>query len=429
MNYINCNQNFKISQVNSESLIIGIDIGSTFHFARAFDWRGKELDKTFKFKNSLEGFNSFYSWIKQVATMNNKISFIAGFEPTGHYWFPFGEYLKDNNIQLVMVNPYHVKRTKELDDNLQTKNDLKDPKVIAMLVRDGRFNFPYIPEGIYADLRNMDRIRESIIENINSIKNKIHRWFSIYFPEYKDIYAEIDSKSGLLILKQVSLPKDIAALGADKIVELWKKQKLRAVGIKKAKKLEEAAKNSIGCKNGSSSAKFEIKFLIDEYEHQQEQLKTVEEELKKLCENIPHIEEIAKIKGIGKATATSFVSEIGDIKRFNSSKQLQKYAGLALIENSSGKHKGLTKISKRGRKKLRTILFRVALPLIIKNKEFSSIYSYYLDRKDNPLKKKQALIAICCKLIRVFYAILSKGIKYDEKKLLEDIKRPARLVA
>lgn len=429
MNYINCNQNFKISQVNSESLIIGIDIGSTLHFARTFDWRGKELDKTFKFKNSLEGFNSFYSWINQVAIKNNKTSFIAGFEPTGHYWFPFGEYLKDKNIQIVMVNPYHVKRSKELDDNLQTKNDLKDPKVIAMLVKDGRFNFPYIPEGVFADLRNMDRIREGIVDNLNSIKNKIHRWLNIYFPEYKDIYAEIDSKSGFLTLKQVALPKEIVTLGADGIVKLWKEQKLRAVGLEKAKKFVEAAKNSIGCKNGSISAKFEIKLLIDEYEYQEKQLKIVEEELEKLCETIPHIKEIAKIKGIGKTTAISFVAEIGDVRRFNSSKQLQKYAGLALIENSSGKHKGITKISKRGRKKLRTILFRVALPLIIKNKEFSSIYHYYLDRKDNPLKKKQALIVICCKLIRIFYAILSKGIRYDEKKVLEDIKRPDKLVA
>ena len=104
--------------------------------------------------------------------------------------------------------------------------------------------------------------------------------------------------------------------------------------------------------------------------------------------------------------------------------QVQKYAGLALKENSSGKHKGLTRISKRGRKKLRTILFRATIPLIGFNKEFSSIYNYYIERKDNPLKKKQALTAICCKMIRIFFTILSKGIKYDETKMLHDIKRP-----
>ena len=120
----------------------------------------------------------------------------------------------------------------------------------------------------------------------------------------------------------------------------------------------------------------------------------------------------------------SFIAEVGDISRFKSAKQVQKYARLALRENSSGKHKGLTRISKRGRKELRTILFRAAIPLISFNEEFSSIYNYYIESKDNPLKKKQAITAICCKMIRIFFTILSKGIKYDESKMIQDIKRP-----
>ncbi|RHF66971.1 IS110 family transposase [Fusobacterium mortiferum] len=333
-------------------------------------------------------------------------------------------YPKENNITIAIVNPYHVKQSKELDDNLQTKNDSKDLKVIAKLVIDGRYSFPYIPEGIYGELRVADKLKNDITQQIISIKNKIHRWLSIYFPEYEKIYSSIDSKSGFLLLKETPLPKDIVELGSEGIVERWKQTKLRAVGLDKAKKLEEAAKKSIGCKNITSSARFEIKLLIEDYEYKQNQLNSITEELNKLCEKIPMIKEIAEIKGIGIATAISFVAEVGDIRRFKSAKQVQKYAGLALKENSSGKHKGLTRISKRGRKKLRTILFRATIPLIGFNKEFSSIYNYYIERKDNPLKKKQALTAICCKMIRIFFTILSKGIKYDETKMLHDIKRP-----
>ena len=132
---------------------------------------------------------------------------------------------------------------------------------------------------------------------------------------------------------------------------------------------------------------------------------------------------------LGIGTAVSFIAEVGNINRFKSAKQVQKYAGLALKENSSGKHKGLTKISKRGRKKLRTILFRTVIPLVGKNEEFGLIYRYYIERKENPLKKKQALIVLCCKLIRIFFTILSKKIKYDEKKMVSDIKRPLELAA
>lgn len=122
-------------------------------------------------------------------------------------------------ITIAIVNPYHVKQSKELDDNLQTKNDSKDPKVIAKLVIDGRYSFPYIPEGIYGELRVADKLKNDITQQIISIKNKIHRWLSIYFPEYEKIYSLIDSKSGFLLLKETPLPKDIVELGSEGIVE------------------------------------------------------------------------------------------------------------------------------------------------------------------------------------------------------------------
>ena len=83
-------------------------------------------------------------WVNDLCCKYNKSKVIAGLEPTGHYWFSLGELLKENNITIAIVNPYHVKQSKELDDNLQTKNDSKDPKVIAKLVIDGRYSFPYI---------------------------------------------------------------------------------------------------------------------------------------------------------------------------------------------------------------------------------------------------------------------------------------------
>jgi transposase len=121
---------------------------------------------------------------------------------------------------------------------------------------------------------------------------------------------------------------------------------------------------------------------------------------------------------------SGFLAEAGDITRFNTPKELQKLAGLALVENSSGKHKGETTISRRGRKRLRYLLFEVAMSLVAKNPEFGALHHYYTTRKHNPLKKMQSLMAIACKLIRVFYAMLTKGVTYDPVKMMGDIKRP-----
>ena len=134
----------------------------------------------------------------------------------------------------------------------------------------------------------------------------------------------------------------------------------------------------------------------------------------------------AKIVGLTMITVAGFLAEVGDVRRFESPRQIQKLAGLSLRENSSGKHKGQTTISKRGRSKLRAVLFNAAIPLIAKNPEFRSLHEYYTTRANNPLKKKQSVIAISCKLIRVFYAILANGVIYDPEKMISDIHRPSQ---
>jgi len=52
-------QNEKIMQITENTLIIGVDIASDVHYARAFDYRGIELDKVIKFNNDIQGFKVF----------------------------------------------------------------------------------------------------------------------------------------------------------------------------------------------------------------------------------------------------------------------------------------------------------------------------------------------------------------------------------
>lgn len=424
---MNYTQNEKIAQVTENTLVVGIDVGSESHFARAFDWRGYEYSKkAFQFSNTEAGFVEFKAWMHHIKDEYGKERILPGMEPTGHYWFNLGKYLMDHEINPVLVNPHHVKKSKEMDDNSQTKTDHKDPKTIAKLICEGRYSHPYLPEGIYADLRTASNLRFQLTSELTRIQNHIQRWFSIYFPEYKDVYGSFDGKGSMMILKKAALPEDVMALGEEKINQIWRDAKLRAVGIKRAKTLMEAAEHSIGSREGLTSARMEIAILLEDYEAKAAGLEKVMDLIEELCRQIPMAEKLLEIKGIGLKTVSGFLAEVGDIRRFDNPKQLQKLAGLALVEDSSGKHKGQTVISRRGRKRLRYLLFEASMPLVAKNAEFRELHRYYTTREVNPLKKMQSLMAVACKLIRVFYAILTKGVSYDAEKMLSDIRRPER---
>ena len=283
---------------------------------------------------------------------------------------------------------------------------------------------PYLPDGVYADLRTVSNMRFQIQSELTRIQNRISRWFNIYFPEYRTVYGNIDAISGMMVLKQAPLPDDILTLGVDGINQIWRDAKLRAVGKKRAQTLVTAAEHSVGSKEGATAARMEIRMLIEDYESRNARLQEIMTLIDELVKQIPMAEKLLGIKGVGIKTVSGFLAEVGDINRFNNPKELQKLAGLAIVENSSGKHKGETTISRRGRKRLRYLLFEVAMSLVAKNREFSEMHHYYTTREQNPLKKMQSLMAVAAKLIRVFYVILTKGVDYDPKKMVDDIRRP-----
>ncbi|MFR2684999.1 MAG: IS110 family transposase [Roseburia intestinalis] len=140
---MNLTQNDRLKQVTSDTLIVGVDVGSQTHFCRAFDWRGFELSRrVFKFSNTGMGFLTFLRWTEELMNKTEMKKVIVGCEPTGCYWLTFQKFLQDHDVQLVTVNPFTVNRSMELDDNSPEKSDLKDPKTIALACERWKiFNF------------------------------------------------------------------------------------------------------------------------------------------------------------------------------------------------------------------------------------------------------------------------------------------------
>lgn len=420
-------KNDKLTFISDDMLILGCDIGSEKHYVRAIDTRGRELSKSaFPFSNTLEGFKSAKDWAVKIAATNDKKQIVLGLEPTGHYWFCLATWMISNGISVVQVNPYAVKQTKELEDNSQLKDDTKDPKLIANLVKDGNFGMPYLPEKLYADLRRLSMFRDQLNEDrIRSI-NRLHREMKIYFPEYKDALGKVDGAFSLELLKRAPFPGDILLLGNDGIRQIWHNAKLRGRGYSRSEVILKYARESVGIKDGANISKTVVKWFVERIIELDEQLAEIENQLNQRCKEIPYAENILVISGIGDKTLSGILAEMGDISRFDDVKEIQKLSGLGLVACSSGKHKGKTKISHRGRKRLRYWLFHAAKSVVAHSEEYKELHVYYTTRTENPLKKMQSLIVIACKILRVIYTILTKGTVYDPKKLMADIKRPSK---
>jgi transposase len=318
---------------------------------------------------------------------------------------------------VVLVNPYHVKKSKELDDNTPSKNDPKDAKTIGGLVREGRFSAVYIPEGVYGELRTLSNLRVQLVAKMNSVKNIITAILDEYFPEFETVFKNIDGKAALHILEQCPFPKGLKQLGITGIVAEFKKAVKRGVGVKRATRLYQAACNTIGLPS-NEGIKLKIRLCLDDFKSLNEQIENVEKEMEKQLIRSGLSEYLLSVKGIGIVSGAGLLGEIGDPSRFVSWKQIRKLAGFNLVTESSGEKKGQQKISKRGRPLLRSYLYQIALVMVAKNKEFSELYRYLLNRKENPLKKKQALIVIAIKLIRMILTLINRKEKYDPTKVL-----------
>jgi len=409
-------QNEKILQIKNDTLVVGVDIAKKWHYARSFDNRGIELGKLLRFENSAQGFVLFDAWVQEIQQKHGMTEAIVGFEPTAHYWFNLGDHLEARGHRLAILNPYHVKCARELDDNTPSKSDQKDPKTIAMLVKDGRYRDVYIPDGSYQELRELVRERERIQERLGSLSNQIVRWLDIHFPEFVTVFKNWRGKAAWIALRRFSTPERMAEAGAQEILLAWREE-IKKPSLKRAQALCSAAEQSIGRTKGSVSAVMSLQNIMTEYELLMMQMEQVEEAMQESLIEIPHAAELLAIKGVGMVAVAIFVSEIGDIRRFKDPRQLIKYAGLNLRANSSGKYKGKTTISKRGRSRLRHALYKTMIPILATNEEFRSLHQRNLTRAENPLTKMQSLIALCGKLLRVIFALLKKGTQYDPSKI------------
>jgi len=412
------NKSKKKALVTGNVIVVGVDIAKKKHWARIYNPIGLDVVKPFCFQNTRDGFYRLVSKIQEARHKEQAERVVVGMEPTGHYWKPLAWFLQQQGYPVVMVNPHHVKKSKELDDNSPSKTDRKDAGTIAALVQEGRFLNCILPRGVYAELRTLHTAREQERRKLNSALNRLQAFLDEYFPEFSLVFKNLLGMAAWWVLRNLPFPEDILKLNIEELTECLKAASNHRVGEKRAQALQEAARNSIGVTAGLAGARIKLSVILDEIEFTNSQLQQIETALAQALEGTGLASYLLSIPGIGVITAAGFLAEVGDLSHYEHWRQLQKLAGLNLVENSSGQKKGARTISKRGRRGLRNLLYQASLALVAKNKEFKALYCYLLTRPENPLRKKQALIAISMKILRVMFTLGREKQLYDPQKAL-----------
>ena len=410
----------RITRITPTTVIVGIDVAKETHWARITDYRGVELTKPFKVHNSTDGFESLQAKTEKLRLKNGCDQVVIGMEPSGHYWRALGWYLKlhESKPVLVGVNPYHTKQAKELDDNSQTKSDPKDALVIAHLIRDGRYFDTYLPKDEYAELRQLNAERQRIVKQISRANNVLIALLDEFFPEYATVWSNVTCPTSLEMLKIYTFPSDIVSAARDKLLKDIGMASNGTEGTKLMEQMIRAASRSVGVKEGLRAVRLRILNLIADLHHYEDQKADIEKKLAGVMDALQLGKVLQSMTGVGPIISAAFLGEVGDITRFIDWKQVRSLAGLNLVENSSGQHKGKTKVSKRGRPYLRHMLYMAGESGCRWNPEMNKFYRYLCDRKDNPLNWNQAYVATGLKIMRILFHLAKTGEEYDPDKAL-----------
>ena len=410
----------KLKRITQTTIIVGVDAAKEVHWARITDYRGVDLSRPIRVHNNIDGFENLLSKVETLRMKHECDKVVIGMEPSGHYWRALGWYLKLHGSRpiLVGVNPYHTKQAKELNDNSQTKSDPKDAQVIAHLIRDGRCHDTYLPEGEYAELRHLNSERQRLMKQINRANNTLIALLDEFFPEYATVWGNVTCPTSLELLKTYTFPSDIKAVEREVLLADIKHASNGTEGVKLMEDMLQAASRSIGVKEGQKSVRLRVMSLIDELAYFRKKKDIVEAELEAVMDTLQLGKVLQSMLGVGPIISAAFLGEVGDISRFDSWKQVRSLAGLNLVENSSGKHKGKTKVSKRGRPYLRHMLYLAGECGCRCNPEMRQFYRYMRDRKHNPLNGHQAFVATGLKIMRILFHLAKTGEHYDPGKAL-----------
>ena len=378
---------------------VGIDVSKD-----KFDAYGITSDeaKLFQFSTTMDrkGFEKLKRHLAAVSVS----SVLIGMESTASYHVNLFSYLVSEGYRVLLINPLLISNYVKMQLR-KTKTDKKDAVVIAQfLLANGDALAQRVTPSLQSDLRDLSRQRESLGDEMTSLKIEIKQILNITFPELERM-AGIFTRSILKLLQQYPSAFTLRDANLDQLSQMLIADSYGHKREAFAEELIKAARSSIGSKSPAKDIilKQKIALLL----HFEDALQEITSMLIKMSRKLmdDEINLMTSLKGIGEKAAANFLIEMGgDINQFEHSGKIIAMAGLDPAVYQSGKHEGKGRITKRGNRHLRKIIWLMTTKVI----QYTDVFNvYYLKRRKEGLPYKMAVLATAHKLIRVIYAMLT----------------------
>lgn len=391
-------------------LFVGIDISKNSSSAHGLDERGKDWFHL-SFKMNSAGFPELIEAIDQNRDKDTEV--VVGMESTACYHINLYSFLIAQGIETLVINPLLIRNFTKLTLR-KTKTDKKDAKTIASFLLNHRDSISQMNiSEEFQDIRDLSRERASLSQQISTAKVEIGRVLQTLFPELEKI-GDLFTKVMINFIKQYPSARMVKASTVSKIRKSLRQTPCGEMIVFTAEEIMEAARTSVAT---VSPAK-EVILLgkIETLEHLEKRCHDLDRILTRSCEStvIEDIRILRSIKGIGDKTATTFLAELGPISNYASYKKLIAYAGIDPAVYQSGEYEGSGRITKRGNRHLRRVLWLMTVSVVQHSKWLNK---YYQKRRAAGEPYKKAIIGTAHKLIRVIYSMLTNKVKFQEAKI------------
>jgi len=388
---------------------LGIDIAKHRHQGAIVDPEGNLLLRGISFANSWEGFQRLVS---ATARLGPPSQFLSGMESTGHYWLNLYYALKEHGFHPVVINPLSTAHISQ-GRIRKTKTDRVDAVVIANQLRVGHYKPAIVPDEYAFRLRQLTRLRWKLSTLACNLRNRIVGCVDRYFPEYETLFKPLWLASSRRLLQVAPLPDDILAMGQGELAELLRSASHGRFSQEKADQVSNLAQASFGLRLAPDAGRIEIRCLMTLLSQIEQHMRALEAEANTVLAQRPQF--LTTIAGIKELTAASIIGEIGDIRYFDSPKELVAFAGLDPSTFQTGSFIGTrARISKRGNAYLRRSLWVAAMVASMKNPAFRP---FYLRLRGAGKHHLLAVTATARKLTHVVWRMLKDNRPFDPTRL------------